>query len=91
MRTIWKAEIKPNSVRGEAYGISVRATINARAVSVGLQHGIVCVWFEAETTMEDDVLTIWCVGTGFGKVPDGKRFIGTVIDGPHVWHFYADE
>lgn len=90
MKTIWKSVVRPNSVRNDALDVSVPARAGARALSVGLQHNAVCVWFEVDAAADPAPLKLWCVGTGFGAVPEGKRFLGTVVDGPHVWHLYAD-
>lgn len=90
MRTIWKAAVRPDSARGQALPVEVPARRGARALTVGRQHDAVCVWFEVDDGEPPAPLNLWCVGTGFGAVPAGKRFLGTVVDGSHVWHFYAD-
>lgn len=89
MKKIWKAAVQPNSERDKAYAISIPAPVGARAISVGKQGGDVCVWFEVDPAAEKSLLKVYCVGTGFGAVPDDARFLGTVIDGSYVWHFYA--
>lgn len=91
MKTIWKAAIQPNSTPDKAMRIEVPARAGARAVSVGLQNGVVCVWFEVDATADPAPLVLYCVGTGFGDAPEGKRFLGTVVNGAFVWHFYADQ
>ncbi len=88
-KTIWKAVIQPNSERGKPYLIGVEARWGARAISVGKQGDNVCVWFEVDPDAPKDTMLLYCIGTGFGIVPTNCRFLGTVIDGPYVWHFYA--
>lgn len=90
VKTIWKSVIRPNSVNSEVFEIRVPAKRGARAVSVGLQDGKICVWYEVRPLNEDQDLVLYSVGTGFGKVPDSARFIGTVIEGSYVWHIYAE-
>ena len=89
MTTIYKQVIQPNSVKGTPFLIEFEAPCDARPVSVGMQNGQCCVWFECNPKMAKDKIKIYCVGTGFGAVPAGGRFIGTVIDDPYVWHFYT--
>ncbi len=90
MKTIWKQIIEPNSIAGQCYAIEVPARFGSVPLHVGIQYGKCCVWFEADPDAKAMTMLLYCVGTGFGAVPEGKRFIGTVIDGQFVWHFYAD-
>lgn len=89
MRKIWKSEIEPNSTWESEHRIKVPARVGSRAISVGIQNDRVVVWFEVDPQAAEAYLTLWCVGTGWGVVPDGKRFIGTVQHEGHVWHLYG--
>lgn len=92
MKTIWKRLIQPNSIKNEPYDIRVPAKVGARALSVGIQNGKVCVWFEVDPEKADAELVLYSVGTGFGCInSDLVRFIGTVIQGQSVWHIYAED
>lgn len=91
MKTIFKQVIQPNSHKGELFPIEFVAPRGSRPISVGMQHDQCCVWFECDPDRPKEKLTIFCVGTGFGIVPDDGRFIGTIVDDPYVWHFYARE
>jgi len=56
--------------------------------AVGMQGHEICVW--AETPSGDPFTvtrTFRVIGTGF-DVPDPGAYIGTVFDGPFVWHVY---
>jgi hypothetical protein len=88
MKTVWKARIKPNSIHNDTYEIRIPAKSKSKALSVGLQDGHVCCWFTADTDDEDKDLILYCVGTGFGKVPRWT-FVGTVVDGSYIWHFFS--
>ena len=55
--------------------------------AVGMQDHVIYVW--TESPGGDDPLitrTFRVIGTGF-DVPDGT-YLGTVFDGPLVWHIY---
>lgn len=89
MKTIWKYPISPDSVSGRAFKISILAPSNSKPICVMNQNGIVCVWVEVDPDeKKNDVLDLYCVGTGHGAVPEEKRYFGSVIDGQFVWHFY---
>lgn len=88
MKTIWKSIITPNSLKDEPYRITVAAKKGAIPIHVGVQHQEVCVWFEVDSAAKAENLVLYCVGTGFGAVPDDSEYIGTVVHGNYVWHFY---
>ncbi len=88
MRTIWKQVVEPNSSRDNPYPISFRAPAGSKAISVGVQQGLVCVWYEVDPDEPMGMLTIYSVGTGFGAVPPKAEFFGTVQHNGFVWHFY---
>lgn len=90
MRTIWKQELQADSKKNDVHLCKFIAPAGARPVSVGLQHGKVCLWYECDPTRPTCETQVLCVGTGFGAVPEGTRFIGSVVDGEFVWHFYTD-
>lgn len=91
MKTVFKQVIEPNSYSGEPYPIKFEAPRGSRPISVALQHGKCCVWFECHPERPKEEITIYSVGTGFGAVPDGCRFLGTIVDGSYVWHLYAKD
>lgn len=89
MKKIYKAIVQPGSIWNEHFVITVKMPAGARAISVGKQAEDVCVWFEVEPSANLEPTRLFCIGTGHGTVPDNSRFIGTVIDGFNVWHFYS--
>lgn len=89
MTTIFKQVIEPNSSKNEAYAIEFEAPCGSRPISVAKQGSDTCVWFECNPDAKLTTIKIYCVGTGFGAVPERSRFIGTVVDGRYVWHFYT--
>lgn len=89
MKTIHKYQLEL------AGNTSIKVPIESRILSVGNQRGNICVWVEVDTisprtnkepTSED--VYFWVVGTGH-KVPDGLKYVGTVIIEPFVWHVYT--
>lgn len=87
-KTVWKQRICPNSVKDGEYRIEVSAPWGSKPIAVATQNGFVCVWFECDPEAEMDSFALYCVGTGFGKVNEKRKYLGTVIDGDYVWHFY---
>lgn len=66
----------------------------ALILSVKVQNGRICVWAEVDTDNDNIPWTFWVVGTG-NPIPDdcvvGGNHIGSVLDGPFVWHVYTDD
>jgi hypothetical protein len=89
MKTIFKQIVTPNSVKDDVHHCSFQAAKGARPVSVGRQGKDVCVWFECDPKLALATCIVYCVGTGFGAVPEDCRFLGTVIADGYVWHFYT--
>jgi hypothetical protein len=88
MKTIWKYVIECDSVLDAPFPIAVPAPAGAKPISVGIQDGKVCVWAEVDPASRPGNIRLWCVGTGFGAVPEGATFLGTVAQGRFVWHLY---
>ncbi|WP_299078016.1 hypothetical protein [uncultured Paraglaciecola sp.] len=67
---------------------------DARVLSVMVQGGEICVWAEVDTENELRNWGFWVVGTG-NPIPENctnnGNHIGSVIDGPFVWHIYTDD
>lgn len=60
----------------------------ARVVHVGMQNDL-CLWIELETEEPyRNEKTFIVIGTGH-PVPQDGTYVGTVFDGPFVWHVYV--
>ena len=60
----------------------------AEILSAGLDPtGALCIWARVNPGEPLEPFIIYIVGTG-GEVPAGRTFIGTVLQGPWVWHFF---
>jgi hypothetical protein len=92
MKKVWKFAIYPypNSVHDAVFEMEVQMPKGARILHVGEQAGTVCVWAEVDPGNGTTPYRLYSVGTGFGAVPEGKRYIGTVQNGAYVWHIYGD-
>ena len=68
--------------------VSVEMPENAVVLSVDNQDGVLCLWAMVEPDMPKDVRHFSIVGTG-NPMPAGlKKFIGTVLMPPYVWHVF---
>ena len=90
MKTIWKARIREHAKYGIVWEINIPAPLGAKALSVGLQEDQITVWFEVDTDQPMGRLRLFAAGTGRDGVPNNCRFIGTVIEGEHVFHIYGE-
>lgn len=90
MRKVWKYRIHPNSFRDGQYVVAFDAPKGATVLCVMKQNSDICAWVEVNTDEpEQETVKIICVGTGHGAVPEGALYIGSVVDGDCVWHFYV--
>jgi hypothetical protein len=89
MKTIWKFPIRPDSVKDNVFKISIQVPFYSKPLCIMNQDRTICVWVEVDPKEEKkELLHLYCVGTGHGAVPEDKNYLGSVIDGAYVWHFY---
>lgn len=88
-KRIWKYPLRTTDRQ------EVEMPAGASILHVGVQDGTVCLWAMVEPPTvpggSDEERTIWIVGTG-NPVPDEvllhSNHLGTVQQGPFVWHVY---
>ena len=89
MKTVWKYQIRPDSNRDAVYWLDVvDVPRGSKPLCVMMQNGVPCVWFEVETTEPKGPFRLYSVGTGFGKIPEGVTYLGSIIEDEYVWHIY---
>lgn len=67
----------------------VRLRVGAKVLSVGTQRpGWITLWVEVDPEAVEQNRTFFVVGTGHHIPERAGRFLGTVFDGPFVWHVY---
>lgn len=83
MRTIWKYELR---IADEQ---KVRMPQGSRILSVGNQNGTICIWalVHSDSPLSDRKIRMY--GTGYPCYESSGNFVGTVQDGPLVWHVFA--
>lgn len=60
----------------------------ATVLHVGLDPGNrICLWAFVDTDLVSETRIFTVVGTGH-EVPDGLEYIGSVVQGPFVWHVF---
>lgn len=93
MRTIHKY---PLDISGGT--CRVRAPHNAKFLHVGLDPNCEpCIWAEVEISKSDVVVIpgytdhrFYIIGTGHPIPPGIEKYIGTIHQGPFIWHVYED-
>lgn len=89
MRKIYKYPIYCDAVDKGQVIVRVDMPVGAKPISVQCQDGTVCVWAEVDPKIRSvSTHRFYCVGTGYGDVPEDKTFLGTVQQGAFVWHIY---
>lgn len=66
--------------------VAMRSPSTIRAISVQRPREI-CLWAEGRAESPVTMRTFEVVPTG-GDIPDPGSYVGTVFDGPFVWHVY---
>ena len=80
---IWKFEIRVGENR-------VSMPSGARVLTAQIQRGTLCVWALVDPSHSVESVTFSVVGTGHEFNPVGKTYVGTVQDGPLVWHVWFE-
>ncbi len=64
----------------------------AKPLCVMMQNGEPKIWFELAITetIHTKMFSVTCIGTGNNFTAEGE-YIGSLIDGPFVWHYYIAE
>jgi hypothetical protein len=87
MRTIWKASLdRPINAYGEALVAFPRG---ARLLSAVLQNGEIVVYAVVDSDNESVEHPVVIVGTGKPVPSDAATFLGSVVQGPFVWHVFS--
>lgn len=82
MKTIWKYALETVGTQE-----SMMPT-GAQVLSVGLQHGKICVWVLIDDERPVQMVQFAIVGTGNHCWCSTWPFIGTVQQPPFVWHVF---
>lgn len=82
MKTIWKF---PLTIDDEQVVEMPRSSV---PLSVALQDGTVCLWAEVITEFPLRKAHISIRGTGHAVPDEYERFMGSVQQGPFVWHIF---
>lgn len=84
MKEIWKYTL-PRS------GLSdLRMPADAKVLSVGMQNDVITIWVLVDPFNERIDRHIVVKGTGhpIDETVENSNFIGTIFDGPFVWHVF---
>jgi hypothetical protein len=65
--------------------------VGSQLLCVQMQNGIPCIWAIVDPEAPKEKVNIRVYGTGH-EIPEdaGLGYLGTVQDGPFVWHFFND-
>jgi len=67
---------------------AVLLPLDSKVVHVAMQNGAMCLWEEHAEPPGRSLERQYAVhGTGHA-IPEGRSYVGTVLDPPFVWHVY---
>lgn len=90
MITVYKYPIQPSLEK-----IELRIPGGGPILSAGLDPiGVPCIWAIANTDDSDEIVTVYCVGTGWPldwimEEQDNLNFVDTIKQGIYVWHVFT--
>ncbi|KAA0117846.1 hypothetical protein CIW48_26955 [Methylobacterium sp. P1-11] len=84
MAQIWKFDVKPS-----LEPITFKAPGLGKALFFGLQDHQARVWMKIKPGHPEVERRIQVVGTGH-DIPENWRYVGSVQDGPYVWHCFQE-
>lgn len=82
MRTIWKFPLKV------AHEQLLYLPLHFKVLKVDMQGNQPCAWIELDSEADLIATSVFMYGTGHRVAVVGAYHIGTVLDGPYVWHYY---
>lgn len=91
MKTVFKYELDFRYNRDGP--ISLRLPHGHVVRHVGHQgcEGVLCLWVEVDTDLEQREVKFYAYGTGHNMyTAANKTFVGTVMQGVFVWHVYEE-
>jgi len=93
MKTIWKFPISDNKNYRNYVIHIVPMPIGADILHIALDPtGELCLWAKVESDSSVQNYKIHCIGTGADCTSSPYwNYIGTVNEGPFVWHFFAED
>ena len=83
MRTVYKFPLEIEGVQT----VKIPACYNL--LHVAMQRDVLTLWAEVVTENRLVDVTILIFGTGHSMPDTHKEYIGTVFQGPFVWHVYS--
>ena len=69
---------------------TINMPTGAKILSVQFQNDQLCVWARIDNEYFKSKRTFLIVGTGHRFPDDGRQYIGTVQQGPFVWHVFEE-
>lgn len=79
---IWKYELEITELQ------TVQMPAGASILHADNQHGVLCIWVMVDPNARKEGRCIEIIGTGHSIMSATRRFIGTVLMGPLVWHVF---
>lgn len=90
MRTIWKTPIDRIGAASDI-GFAVSVPQGSKPLTLMVQDGRPCLWWEVDDQEpRADQRIIYLIGTGHEMHGNARVYLGSVIEGAFVWHFYTD-
>lgn len=80
MRAVWKFDLEDGPV--------LRLPVGATVLTAQSQAGRLCLWAVVDPEAAREDRKVHVIGTG-QPVPEDVQYVGTVQEGPFVWHVFV--
>jgi len=88
---VWKFLLpQMNSIKDSQFQFEVDMPEGSKPLHVAMQGDGFYLWALCDPEADKEAVKMFCVGTGFGSVPGGSIYIGTVSQGMYVWHIFRE-
>lgn len=84
MKAIWKYPLDVTDKQ------VIQMPANAKVLSVADQAGVLTIWALVDVDAEKEARKFYVVGTGHPLDFTGANFLGSVQQGPFVWHVFVE-
>jgi len=85
MKTIWKYELD------RAGATVLQMPAGATIIHVALQGTFICLWAIVDPRLPKEPRCISVYGTGNPLDQEARNHLGTVQEGPFVWHVFGEK
>ena len=87
---VWKFRMELDAIKDDVLEHCLEMPADAMVLDVQFQDNGIYLWVLVDTDSEKKEYKFYSVGTGWGNVPEGLYYTGTVQQFGYVWHLFSE-